>query len=393
MLAYLDTLIGFAVVMLGVSLLITILTQMVSALLSHRGANLRWGLVTLFRHVPNCPLLNTAQHAEMIARDVLSHPLISDSIFSIKLPIPVPRWIADRFRLATAINPDELVAILKDLSSKPAYQVIQGLPEEIESLISAQNPAVERRLALLASAPALSTLPVASAVPLLQDTLKQMKDDAGKLEAWFNATMERVSSRFSTYARLWTVAFSLTFALVTGLNSVTLLSALYTNGDFRQQVTGAGQQVMGVAERNIPNPSSDVLAGMYAGLVNQALATANAKADETPQGLAAYDTATKWITDHVADPTQRIAAVTAFNNAFLNQRYQDAAALRNILSKSSFDVLQFRWDSQKPVISQLPGVLATAALLSLGAPFWFNLLKQASNLRPILADKQDSSAK
>lgn len=43
MLAYLDTLIGFAVVMLGASLLITILTQIVSALFSHRGANLLVG--------------------------------------------------------------------------------------------------------------------------------------------------------------------------------------------------------------------------------------------------------------------------------------------------------------------------------------------------------------
>jgi hypothetical protein len=43
MLSYLDTAIGFAVVMLGVSLLITILTQMVSALVNHRGGNLIMG--------------------------------------------------------------------------------------------------------------------------------------------------------------------------------------------------------------------------------------------------------------------------------------------------------------------------------------------------------------
>jgi hypothetical protein len=32
------------------------------------------------------------------------------------------------------------------------------------------------------------------------------------------------------------------------------------------------------------------------------------------------------------------------------------------------------------------GMATSAALLSLGAPFWFNLLKTLSNLRPILAD-------
>jgi hypothetical protein len=34
------------------------------------------------------------------------------------------------------------------------------------------------------------------------------------------------------------------------------------------------------------------------------------------------------------------------------------------------------------------GVLASAALLSMGAPFWFNTLKTLSNLRPVLANKQ-----
>jgi hypothetical protein len=36
------------------------------------------------------------------------------------------------------------------------------------------------------------------------------------------------------------------------------------------------------------------------------------------------------------------------------------------------------------------GILASAALLSLGAPFWFNVLKNLSNLRPLLAKKQES---
>jgi hypothetical protein len=51
MLSYLDAAIGFAVVMLGISLLITILTQMVSALVNHRGGNLLWGVKTRFANI------------------------------------------------------------------------------------------------------------------------------------------------------------------------------------------------------------------------------------------------------------------------------------------------------------------------------------------------------
>jgi len=37
----------------------------------------------------------------------------------------------------------------------------------------------------------------------------------------------------------------------------------------------------------------------------------------------------------------------------------------------------------------LLGVAASAALLSLGAPFWFNILKSITNLRTVLARKND----
>jgi hypothetical protein len=45
--------------------------------------------------------------------------------------------------------------------------------------------------------------------------------------------------------------------------------------------------------------------------------------------------------------------------------------------------------------SHLGGVVLSIALLSLGAPFWFNLLRSLSNLRPVLAtkDSQEQQAR
>jgi hypothetical protein len=388
MLAYLDTLIGFAVVMLGASLLITILTQIVSALFSHRGANLRWGLETMFKNLTDCPLLNNPNTAAMAAKDALTHPLISDSIFSLK-----PQWLADRIRLATAIHPDELVAILKDLSTKPAYAAIIGLPAEIEALIDAQNSAADRRISLLAGSPALAGLPIAGAVPLLQDTVNSITAEAGKLEAWFNATMERVSARFTTYIRLWTVAFAIALAFGTGLNTVTLLSELYTNGAFRQSVAGSATQMMDLAGKVLPNGPKDLVTKMYTDAVTKAVADSKATADAAPSGIDSEDAARAWLTAHVTNSAQQSAALSAFEKGLMDQRVQDAAALRTILTKASFDVRQFGWKPDQPSWPQVPGVLATAALLSLGAPFWFNMLKQLTNLRPILANKQDIPTK
>ena len=82
MLIYVDTIIGFSVVMLAVSLLITILNQIVSALLNHRGSNLRWGLKTLFANIDPQAFPTINANAEKLATAVLGHCLVSDSWFS-----------------------------------------------------------------------------------------------------------------------------------------------------------------------------------------------------------------------------------------------------------------------------------------------------------------------
>ena len=391
MLAYLDTFIGFAVVMLGASLLITVLTQMVSALFSHRGANLRWGLETMFKNLPNSPLMNTATHAEMIAKDVLTHPLISDSIFSLK-----PQWLADRIRLATAVHPDELFAILRDLSTKPAYTAIAGLPAEIDTLVNAQNPATGRRLALLSAVPAFAGLNPSDKVPLFEDTVKSIKDEAGQLEAWFNATMDRVSARFTTYMRVWTVAFSVALALGTGLNSVSLLSGLYKNGALRQSLAGAATPMLALGGNVLPAAGQSPVGKMYTDAVAAALTNAKLTIPLPATGITSDADARSWLTTHVTDSAQQTAVLAAYDQAIkasLDQDVKNAAQVRTILDNASFDVRKFGWQPDQPWPPQLPGVLASAALLTLGAPFWFNMLKQLTNLRPIVANKSDTPAK
>ena len=385
MLAYLDTIIGFAVIMLGASLLITIITQLVSTLLSHRGANLRWGLETMFKNLPASSLLNDAKTAARVAEDVLTHPLISDSIFSLK-----PQWLGDRIRLATALSPDELIAILGDLATKPAYVAVAGLPAEIATLINARSLALERRLTLLKTSPALAGLPAETVGKVMQDSVSTLANEAGEVEAWFNSTMDRVSARFTTYMRLWTIATALALAFGTGLNSVTLLNGLYSNGAFRQSVVGSATQMTDLADRVLANGPKDAVSKMYTDTVTKALADSGAQADATPSGVDSETAARTWMTAHVAEGAQRSSAVSALDKALADQRLQDAAQLRTILTDASFDVRQFRWNQSQPWWPQVPGVLVTAALLSLGAPFWFNTLKQLAGMRPILANKQDS---
>src|SRR5207253_370649 len=77
MLSTLDTVIAFAVIMTVLSLLITIIVQMVSAAFSLRGKNLANALALTFQTVD----LTIGGHAYSLAAQILRDPIFSDSVW------------------------------------------------------------------------------------------------------------------------------------------------------------------------------------------------------------------------------------------------------------------------------------------------------------------------
>src|SRR5262245_54143648 len=133
MMQNLQVFISFAVVMAGLSLLITILNQMISAALSIRGTTLRFGIKVLLENIsPELKL-----HAGEISNKILSHPLLSDA-YSVKFKGAF--W--DFYQLASTIRREELIGILK-LLKDGAPQTPGAAPEskqDAETKGSARDP-------------------------------------------------------------------------------------------------------------------------------------------------------------------------------------------------------------------------------------------------------------
>jgi len=404
MLAYLDTLIGFAVVMLGASLIVMLLTQAISAAASFRGSSLRWGLQELFRHIDTRNLPTIAAQADTLAQRVLTHHLTSDSIF-VSLPLIrklVPSSWVIRFQLATAIRADELVGILREFASDPALGV---LGTEINQLLDRPNPVAERQIRLMTeTSAALRALSLDRAPPLIAETVKTVRESAGYLEAGFNMTMDRVSQQFATYIRIWTIIFSFGLAGIVGIDAVQLVSDLYAKGDFRAALVGSASNMMAVAGTIVPpGAQSDqdavdsAMTGLYTGALNAALAKNSVQPATPPQAIKTRAAGETWIRGNVP-AAQQAAAINEYSSAvdqalgdFIKTRASNARAIQNIVTASGFQFTpgwhkQFTW-------KRLAGVLFTGALLSLGAPFWFNSLKAMMNLRPIIASKQAAEDK
>jgi hypothetical protein len=262
--------------MLGVSLMITVLTETISTLVNLRGRSLMTGLATLFGEVSAKPELNSK-----LAKAILMHPLLADGLV--------------RPALAPAIRKSELLAALEK--------------------------AVERNADLATFATEL-------------DKLKKTTEE------WFDSVMDRVSHRFANSIRLITIAASFVLAFALHLDSLTLLNQLSTDADLRASVLLTSADM---------SRRADLL--MNGGSGESAKSTAELTGE-------------------------------------LRQ-------IRGDFDKSSFQLVPSPypgWDYVGAFDRRLWGVVASAVLLSLGAPFWFNLLKTLTGLRPMLASKVDDDA-
>src|SRR5258706_97480 len=117
MLDSLDTLIAFALIFTIVSLLITILVQMITSFLSLRGKNLAWGIAEAFEAIAPELKAEVKGRGKLLADNLLKDPLISDS------------QIGSKVKAANVVRADELFDLLHRIATgkKP------GTPHEVKN--------------------------------------------------------------------------------------------------------------------------------------------------------------------------------------------------------------------------------------------------------------------
>ncbi len=347
-LEHLDVIISFVAIITGVSLLVTTLTQMASALFNLRGTNLRWGIATLLKQAD--PSL--AVHAKTIAQEILSHPVVSDSMWS-----DAESSLADHWQIASTIRKGELIQMLRTLArqaetpatGKPAAPWAVALNNSLDQL----DPGATDQLLKLA--PAIKQL-LPDDADKADEIISQLTSSAeqltGHVNQWFDAMMDRVSQRFATHTRAWTVLFSVLIAFALQLDAFKLLTQLSSDSELRARLVTSADALTKKAEEMRVTTTTNEMA-------------------------VADDAALRQLTNAAGD-----------FNSILNDK------LKFQLVPDPYP--QPFYDYWTPGWSHFWGIVASAALLSLGAPFWFNMLQSLSSLRPVLAqkeqDEQESAA-
>jgi hypothetical protein len=114
------------------------------------------------------------------------------------------------------------------------------------------------------------------------------------------------------------------------------------------------------------------------------------KALETIPGFASREDAVSWLRGTLNSDPALEYLVANYEQAVNAQLVSDAdklidhsASLKHDLARSELQLVPEKWPGWKPAGNELPGFLVALALLSLGAPVCYNLLKTVASLRPL----------
>ena len=344
MLKSVDVLIGLTVVLLALSLAVTVITQSVTALFNSRGRHLRRGLTDLLQQLD--PAL-TATLSKAIATEVLTHPLVSGSNSPIDPSgeterfATVTRWVrrvAGGPRLGNVVHREEFTKLLMALA---AGRGTSQLDADAKSALTAAlaNNGVANPDATLKSIRA-QALELERSSPELSNMARQNmailhageSDFVATINTWFDQTMDRTSQRFTASTR-----------------AITFVGAF---------IVALGLQV--------DTPS----------VVNRLAADDALRSDFVSEARALY-------ADQQAEAAKGRTIGDATRPDEIARKYRAFLATNGIIRLPS----SAGWKDSFSQVSML-GMLLTALLLSLGAPFWYNALGRLLQLRSVLAEKE-----
>ena len=412
MLNTLDTVIAFAVIMTVLSLLITIFVQSVSATLSLRGKNLANALALTFQTVD--PTIG--KYAHSLAAQILRDPIFSDSLLqkktrqtldataqkfiaaqrklrdakllksddpkhadtisqitaevnSARAAIKIPEVKPNReepwrfwtlpwggpMELATAIRPGEIYRVLQELREmSPEEAQLRDIPKELvekaRGLIAALHrldlPAIESRVKLKDVATVSKMFApeqqkaVLDALGNIGTTVERATTQAyDRFQRWFGSAQDRAEQWFQIHMRMVTITGAVLVTVFLQLDTIEIYDKLRHEPKLVEALVKAAPSTLeqGAAVQNQPDADAR----------NKAFADLQAKIEGAGFELAPRGWFARWPDD---------------KSWWLNHLF---------------------------------GLALTAGLLTLGAPFWFNLLKNLMSLRPAVAtlvEKRPTSA-
>ena len=214
------------------------------------------------------------------------------------------------------------------------------------------------------------------------------------VESWFQPVMDRSSDWFVAKSRFFTVGFSLALALGLGVDAIATYGRLLRDPGLRANLIASADAVTRQAEQMLEGEPVRLAAAQVAASEDGAEALR-----EVPSELVSCRQVDGWLASKrpalPADAREKFENVRErFKSACEEQSQKlltgtaaNLTGLNEQLQAGGIDLCWARTKLTEVKGRQIIGMLLTGILLSLGAPFWFNVLRQMATLRPVVAQK------
>jgi hypothetical protein len=198
-----------------------------------------------------------------------------------------------------------------------------------------------------------------SLAALLDESHRDLELFKTNIEVWFNNSMERVSGWYKRKTQFVHVLLALLVTLVVNVDSVLVVNALSQNQALRDSVVAEAEAYARQAPATASNPA--------------------APATATPPGDAESSVSTiQRLRGQLAQLGLPVGWVLPGQRGYddQNREYRVWPGFRK---HGSWDAWLTLW--LETIRFHLLGWLVTAAAISLGAPFWFDMLNKVINIR------------
>jgi hypothetical protein len=404
----LDVAIGLSLIYLLFSTVCSALSEIIEGFLKNRAKDLERGIRELLSAGPAAGQDQTGPADNSAVAKIYNHPLIYSLFAGDYQPASAKKWYERGVSLPSYIPARNFALALMDLALPGTASQPSGAAGATQPAASATSPSVVINNAVTPPA-AASAAPAPNPVAALRSAilnsnvlnrntrqaLVALIDAAGddivqvrqNIESWFNTAMDRVSGWYKRRTQLVLFCLALIVAGAVNVDTVTIVNSLSTDKSLRDSLvasaeeyakqTAASSAAAGPSAQTASTGAPQGAAGSTAatGSTGQTGATAQGSTGGTgTTGAIAAGAATG-----VTGSQQQTPAATCDASCRLKTNMDQLKALGLPLGWSNEPMENNPRGvpgSLEAWLLKLLGCLLTAAAVSLGAPFWFDLLNK-----------------
>ena len=387
----LDVAIGMAFVYLLLSLIASVVQEMLSAFMQLRPANLERGLRSLFSGdslSSEMDLVNSIYDHGLV-RGLYSDPLMDSGKGQSRFR-KVMDWVRLTARRVIGISADKPLTIQANPLLLPSYIPSRTFAVALIDILNANKETGAEAMSSITKALAEHNNKAAQALLALAiDAKGDVAVFEKNLEQWYNDAMDRVSGWYKRYTQRVLVVIGLLLAIVFNVNSVRVARTLWLDRDARQSMVNAAESYT----KDHTAPTTPNKTGAQ-----------TVPADKTADQQASANQAPVLSTEDQAAADKREAKQAADEAKKLKDKLeQNVKAFDDVTSSS---LLPLGWkhpwhfyedyyhasrkDAAFSAVTLLAGWLMTALAISFGAPFWFDTLNKFMVVRSTVKPQEKS---